>query len=355
MEELVARLVEQNAVLMAALQQNAQQQNVPPQQAQPLNVVIPASINITIDKFNAESGESTDARLFLESINTAADINAWPNGQRLHMAKSSLAGAARDWMIANTDQLDTWANFERQFRATFLFAATTAERWQRLKSCKQKQNKSVFAYFHRKIKHCVELELPWAEQCIEVIEGIRSPELVNFLLPKQHGDQNELYQSIQMFERIMSNRRANTSTERSVAAEKPRSSGSKVSKDVTVAAPDAKTKTIVCFRCREEGHLVRDCPKPDERRCHRCKQEGHTVRNCPVKNETVNSSLDVDGAEELRGFTGSKDMSITTLGSTYPVAFLALIPGGCETQNLKLKTEILKLTCFEGGGGLTEK
>ena len=139
MEELVARLVEQNAVLMAALQQNAQQQSVPPQQAQPLNVVIPASINITIDKFNAESGESTDARLFLESINTAADINAWPNEQRLHMAKSSLAGVARDWMIANTDQLDTWANFERQFRATFLAAATTAERWQRLKSCKQKQ------------------------------------------------------------------------------------------------------------------------------------------------------------------------------------------------------------------------
>ena len=362
MEELVARLVEQNAALIAALQQNVQQQNVPPPQAQPLNVVIPASINITIDKFNAESGESTDARLFLESINTAADINAWPNEQRLHMAKSSLTGAARDWMIANTDQLDTWANFERQFRATFLSAATTAERWQRLKSCKQKQNESVFAYFHRKIKHCVELELPWTEQCIEVIEGIRSPELVNFLLPKQHGDQNELYQSIQMFERIMSNRRANTSTERSVAAEKPRSSGSKVSKDVTVAAPDAKTKTIVCFRCREEGHVVRDCPKPDERRCHRCKQEGHTVRNCPVKNETVNlvmrptcstvekylkeafvngdkrkafidpgssiclikksklpdnSSLDVDGAEELRGFTGSKDMSITTLGSTY--------------------------------------
>ena len=134
-----------------------------------------------------------------------------------------------------------------------------------------------------------------------------------------------------MFERIMSNRRANTSTERSVAAKKPRSSASKVPKDVTVAAPDAKTKTIVCFHCREEGHLVRDCSKPDERRCHRCKQEGHTVRNCPVKNETVNSSLDVDGAEELRGFTGSKDMSITTLGSTYPVAFLALIPGGCET------------------------
>ena len=28
--------------------------------------------------------------------------------------------------------------------------------------------------------------------------------------------------------------------------------------------------------------------------------------------------------------------------------------GGCKTQNLKLKTEILKLTCFEGGG-VTEK
>ena len=28
--------------------------------------------------------------------------------------------------------------------------------------------------------------------------------------------------------------------------------------------------------------------------------------------------------------------------------------GGCETQNLKLKTEILKLYCFEWGG-LTEK
>ena len=28
--------------------------------------------------------------------------------------------------------------------------------------------------------------------------------------------------------------------------------------------------------------------------------------------------------------------------------------GGCETQNLKLKTENFKLAYFEGGGGLTE-
>jgi hypothetical protein len=48
------------------------------------------------------------------------------------------------------------------------------------------------------------------------------------------------------------------------------------------------TSGPVCFRYRQSGHYVRNCPQPDRRPqkraseplCFRCKEPGHQVRNC---------------------------------------------------------------------------
>jgi len=38
--------------------------------------------------------------------------------------------------------------------------------------------------------------------------------------------------------------------------------------------------TIICFNCREIGHMARSCPNPKKIICDRCKEEGHTSFEC---------------------------------------------------------------------------
>ena len=38
---------------------------------------------------------------------------------------------------------------------------------------------------------------------------------------------------------------------------------------------------IVCFKCNNVGHRIKDCPSKEENvRCFRCRKSGHKETNC---------------------------------------------------------------------------
>ena len=39
----------------------------------------------------------------------------------------------------------------------------------------------------------------------------------------------------------------------------------------------------ICWRCKQTGHLKRDCPMPPY--CSKCRQEGHILAKCPQKDK----------------------------------------------------------------------
>lgn len=38
--------------------------------------------------------------------------------------------------------------------------------------------------------------------------------------------------------------------------------------------------SVICYRCKEEGHFARDCAGSDKRTCGKCGKGGHTTGNC---------------------------------------------------------------------------
>ena len=59
--------------------------------------------------------------------------------------------------------------------------------------------------------------------------------------------------------------------------------GVKQSKSLPADKPD-----ITCWRCKQPGHLKRDCPMPPF--CIKCRQEGHLPYKCPQQNKRNDSS-----------------------------------------------------------------
>ena len=59
--------------------------------------------------------------------------------------------------------------------------------------------------------------------------------------------------------------------------------GVKQSKNLAADKPD-----VICWRCKQPGHLKHDCPMPPF--CVKCRQEGHLPYKCPQQNKRNGSS-----------------------------------------------------------------
>jgi len=137
---------------------------------------------------------------WLNTANSVVDLNRWPDNFKLQSVRTNMEGPARHWFLSR--QIASWADFENQFKRTFIGEVSVGDRWKEMVRRVQQKSENVLEYFHEKMHLCSSLELSFCETKMQVLEGLYSKELSMHLLSRNHTDADELLNDIISFERL---------------------------------------------------------------------------------------------------------------------------------------------------------
>jgi len=97
-----------------------------------------------------------------------ANLHRWPDNFKLQSVRANLDGAARNWFISR--DIEDWADFESQFRKTFVGVVMTGGCWKEMCRRVQLRNENVREYFHEKVYLCKRVGLSFYESKMQVLE-----------------------------------------------------------------------------------------------------------------------------------------------------------------------------------------
>lgn len=352
MSNTLAMLIQQNTILIGMLQQqqsNTSQNNQSVSGASVndenlRNFHIMPDFSKTIADFSGEKGPQ-DAKMWLSQIKTTAQLHSWPDTFLFETARSHLCGAAKFWYQSRCDEVKDWSSFKNAFSKTFLLSKTKTELWKEMQSRAQGAKENISVYFHEKIALCKELKLSFEEVKEQIIIGLWSKELSNFLITKMHTDEDDLYQDIVRFERIRAARveRINGKEAQKLAERRTSDRQETDSRNVNSVRRNRKTPLqnekgeMKCYNCDEYGHISKQCQKEKRTyKCLRCGEEGHTPRYCTKPRPMEKGEVRI--ISDKRPNTVSKYIKEIELdGKTY----VALIDPGSSDCTIKATAAII--------------
>lgn len=295
MQNALSALIEQNRLLLSRILRNEDNNNINNDNLQARSIsnngyyVMP-DFNNSINIFSGRES-NTDARAWLKLVEGVAKLHNWPDSFKLEIVRTKLDGPSKNWYVGRT--FSSWGSFVDQFNNTFVGnESCTVDRIRFMSNRVQAKGECVIEYFHHKARLCREISLPFNETKQQIVEGVYSHDLCNYLIARIHLSEDELLADINSYNNL---RNARTSRIRSTEPVKttPSHTGNrKASSDnrdknrntVQRSTVDSRSKptrdmsNVTCYSCGKIGHLASSCPT---RTCHSCQLTGHSARYCP--------------------------------------------------------------------------
>jgi len=246
--------------------------------------------NNSINIFSGRES-NTDARGWLKSVEGVAKLHNWPDSFKLEIVRIKLDGPSKNWYVGRT--FSSWGSFVDQFNNTFVGnELCTVDRVRIMSNRVQTKGECVIEYFHHKARLCREISLPFNETKQQIVEGVYSYDLCNYLIARTHLSEDELLADINSYNNLKNariNRIRSTEpakTTQSYAGNRKASSDNRDRDRHTVQRstidtkmkPSRDTSNVTCYSCGKIGHLATSCPT---RTCYSCHSTGHSARNCP--------------------------------------------------------------------------
>ena len=283
---LLCTLLSQNAMLMELLK--SQQANKSSNE-----MTIAPDLNKSIPVFNGLT-TGAQAKDWLRTVNGVANLHRWPDNFKLQSVRANLDGAARHWFISR--DIENWADFESQFRKTFIGVVLTGDCWKEMCRRVQLRNENVREYFHEKIYLCKQVGLSFYESKMQVLEGLYSKDLSTYLLGRDHRDEDDLLGDMVEYERLdasraMRLRQSSANIKDSIVYKHtPHQNDTPASIPIkkesmknTTSDYEGRPTFRSCFNCGSKAHISPQCPKPKREKgaCYECGSTSHQIGSCP--------------------------------------------------------------------------
>lgn len=113
----------------------------------------------TIPMFNGETGDTDLGTEWLNALKAATILNGWTGMSSLEAARSHLKGAAKHWYLSRMAELNTFEKFNTAFESMFTCKENITKSWKKMNERVQRNDETVFTYFHEKVRLCRRLGL----------------------------------------------------------------------------------------------------------------------------------------------------------------------------------------------------
>lgn len=206
MRDALSMLIEQNRLLLSRIlhdEDNHNNTRIQPTSSTNGYYVMP-DFNNSINTFSGRESY-TDARAWLKSVEGVAKLHNWPDSFKLEVVRTKLDGPSKNWYIGRT--FSSWDSFVDQFNNTFVGSELcTVDRVKVMSNRVQAKSECVIEYFHHKARLCREISLPFNETKQQIVEGVYSHDLCNYLIARTYLSEDELLADVNLFVNLKNTR-----------------------------------------------------------------------------------------------------------------------------------------------------